>query len=249
MCWHTIKRACHLKIEPADTEQERCNSGSPGKGLGGEVIERAKEIASSLLILGVVVAASLGYARCNTSNGQIPPGIPLDLKREIGALNSSKPIDRENAAFRIGTMGEKAVPAIPFLIAMLGDVTLSETPPSDAVGTSPAREAAVALIKIGMASVEPLILALKHHDPRVRENAAWALGEIRDTRAVRPLIMALSDDDASVRVCVASALARITGHDFGEDPARWREWYDRCALRRCLGLILFLQALRSPKTR
>lgn len=45
--------------------------------------------------------------------------------------------------------------------------------------------------------------------PESREEAAEALGEIRDPRAVEPLIGALKDRDHEVRAEAADALARI----------------------------------------
>ena len=47
--------------------------------------------------------------------------------------------------------------------------------------------------------IEGLIKALKDKDSDVREEAAEALGEIGDDRAVEPLTKALKDEDSSVR--------------------------------------------------
>jgi HEAT repeat protein len=46
-------------------------------------------------------------------------------------------------------------------------------------------------------------------DPTVNYNAAWALGEIGDARAIRPLIGALTDRDALVRVSAIKALEKL----------------------------------------
>lgn len=43
------------------------------------------------------------------------------------------------------------------------------------------------LKKIGKSAVKSLILCLKDEDEDVRENAAWALGEIGDIKAIKPL--------------------------------------------------------------
>ena len=43
--------------------------------------------------------------------------------------------------------------------------------------------------------MEPLIAALKDENPGVRTEAAKALGEIGDARAVQPLIEALKAED------------------------------------------------------
>ncbi|HIH96356.1 MAG TPA: hypothetical protein HA348_02500 [Thermoplasmata archaeon] len=54
--------------------------------------------------------------------------------------------------------------------------------------------------------VEGLIEALRYSDWRVRRDAAKALGNIQDGRAVEPLIKALKDEKAEVRRNVATAL-------------------------------------------
>ena len=60
--------------------------------------------------------------------------------------------------------------------------------------------AAQSLAWIGEAAVGPLIEALGDEDWEVRRNAAWALGEMKEERAVEALIGALGDDRASVRI-------------------------------------------------
>ena len=57
--------------------------------------------------------------------------------------------------------------------------------------------------------MEPLAQALKDDDPRVRRQAAWALGVLGDSRATSGLIGALKDSDAGVRRQAAWALGVI----------------------------------------
>ena len=80
------------------------------------------------------------------------------------------------------------------------------------------KEAVIALKKVAdIRSLFPLIDALKYeewHDKyavmgSVRENAAEALGLLRDRRAVEPLINALNDSDEEVRWKAAWALGNI----------------------------------------
>jgi HEAT repeat protein len=68
------------------------------------------------------------------------------------------------------------------------------------------------LVKLGAVAVEPLIAALKdkdyEKDSHVRENAAKALGQIKDARAVELLIAALKDKDFEVSTGAADALGQ-----------------------------------------
>jgi HEAT repeat protein len=66
-------------------------------------------------------------------------------------------------------------------------------------------------IKIGEPAVEPLIAALKDKSDYIRENAANALGKIKDNRAVEPLIAVLNDRKGieTVQFEVVKALGAI----------------------------------------
>lgn len=66
------------------------------------------------------------------------------------------------------------------------------------------------LKEMGKDVVEPLIILLKDKSSiLMRAEAASALGEIKDSRAVEPLIAALKDGDEGVRWCAAFALGEI----------------------------------------
>ncbi len=103
--------------------------------------------------------------------------------------------------------------------------------------------------------VEPdagaLIDHLGHAEPRVRINAADALGRIRAAGAVRPLAARLHDDDAEVRRHAAYALGEIGSRDAADlligalsdaDPRVRRS--AACALGR-VGGPLAREALRT----
>lgn len=71
-------------------------------------------------------------------------------------------------------------------------------------------KASAALIKIGEPAVEPLILALKDINPKVRWFAVCDLGSIGDARAVEPLSNAITTDpDRDVRWHAVDALGEI----------------------------------------
>jgi hypothetical protein len=69
--------------------------------------------------------------------------------------------------------------------------------------------AAEALREMGEAAVEPLIKALRDRSSRIRANAAWVLGRLKDERSVEPLVKALKDGSAGVRAYAALALGKI----------------------------------------
>ncbi|MSR74727.1 MAG: hypothetical protein EXS14_04565 [Planctomycetes bacterium] len=56
-----------------------------------------------------------------------------------------------------------------------------------------AREASLVLSGLGNDSASRLIVGLAHNDWRVQSGCAWALGEMREARAVQPLRLAISD--------------------------------------------------------
>ena len=70
-------------------------------------------------------------------------------------------------------------------------------------------QAAGALIRLGEPSVKFLIEALKNRNRYAREQAALALGKIRDARAVEPLLQVLVDENGSGRGEAALALGEI----------------------------------------
>ena len=89
-----------------------------------------------------------------------------------------------------------------------------------------ATETKTSKVEITFHGGEPLIAALKDEDSRVRWRAANALGRLGDHRAVDPLIATLKDESSLVRRGAADALESITKQDFGEDQAKWQQWWD-----------------------
>jgi len=107
-------------------------------------------------------------------------GIPPEVRLEIEKLISKDPKIRGEGAKRLGQMGTRASAAVPYLVGILGDQEQYTTYQDEvAIWTiRPNVEAEYALRQIGDAAVNPLIAALKHKDPVVREKALSALKDI-----------------------------------------------------------------------
>ena len=74
-------------------------------------------------------------------------------------------------------------------------------------------------------AVVALISAMNDKESQVRLHVVTALGEIRTAQAVDALIAALGDKDPGVRQMAARKLQEITGQNFGQDAAQWRQWW------------------------
>jgi len=189
---------------------------------------RRIKIVLFLLVLAIVIDTGLGYAQPKIPKDKILSNIPPEVREQVEKLYSQSSAERTEAIEKLGGMGEKAAPAIPFLIAMLadaGDSTLlvgigasGEIFEWKLVAFSPStgkqdipigQKAAVALSKMGKAAVMPLTVALKDKDFVVRFNAVEALANIKDNRAVEPLIATLKDEYPPVRFNAAVALGNI----------------------------------------
>jgi|GEM_PF-1368506 len=72
-------------------------------------------------------------------------------------------------------------------------------------------------VDIGAPAVQPLCSVLWSADPKVRQQAAEALGKIGDARAVEPLVASLQDSEKEVRGAAALALGKI-GDPIAVDP-------------------------------
>ncbi len=109
-------------------------------------------------------------------------------------------------------------------------------------------------------AIVPLVNALRDVNPDVRGAAATALSFIRDPRAIpslysllkdenttvrekarnslrlhtelKQLIDGLSDQSATVRENASYVLWLLTGKDFGNDPEKWKQWYEKQGKKR-----------------
>ena len=143
----------------------------------------------------------------------------------VESIKDSYPEVRIKAIEALGTLKEKTA-VKPLIEALadaetrtsacwaLGEIKDAESivPLVELLGDSKPtalEHAIMALNKIGSPAVEALLVALKSENGQVRENAAWALGEIKDARAVEPLMHSLKEENMLVRVKAAEALGSI----------------------------------------
>ncbi len=152
------------------------------------------------------------------------------LRLLIERLSSADAAARAEAACKLGQTGAAATPAVGGLVALLPDALrigpvecgmspwlrrMLEAKPEEwrRFETSPGREAARALARIGRPALDPLLAALSAASPHARVHAAFAVGEMepRDGRAqaVGRLMLAVKDDDAGVREASVRALGNI----------------------------------------
>ncbi len=144
------------------------------------------------------------WTQSSTPKEQIPTELPTGVRAQIEALYAGTPAERMQGAYQLGEL--RAKEAIPFLIGLLQDHGPTHqkkmhawSPPDVYWGltlSSPGREAAKALVKIGAPSVEPLMEALKSKDGAMVTNAIWALGEMREPKAVEFLLGRISNTEA-----------------------------------------------------
>ncbi len=192
-----------------------------------------KKIFYPILVFCAFSMLAVAYAKPKIPINQIPSDLDQEVKKQIRRLYSWDYMKRYDACEKLGKMGEKSIPAIPFLIDELEDYSnwsiLNKRPPRYA-----AREA---LIRIGKPAVEALIYALKHKNWQVRREAVNALGDIKDPRVIQPLIGMLNDEEKFVRGAAAWSLSGLAGQNnsklkyyykdnYNGNKIKWQAWWD-----------------------
>jgi len=157
------------------------------------------------------ILTGLTYAQTRNTFENLPDNVPSEVRQYIKKLSSKDPIERGEAAQELASKGKLASSAAPFLIHLLGDThhILWQKDNKIVASSSVDKEALKALSSIGKPAVDLLIVALNDKNADIRKNAAEALGEIKDTRAINPLIASLGDEDTNVRKNAAEALGKI----------------------------------------
>jgi HEAT repeat protein len=179
-------------------------------------------------LAALCLSAAGARAQVEVREAQLPAGLSADVRQQVLALASKDAARRAQAACALGEAGTEAVPAIPYLVALMGDGTplapsalcKNAEPFEDEAWQpdfeqvyepSPGEAATQALVALGAPAIEPLLDALKAPQWRTRKNAAWALGHRGDERATPLLADALKDEAWQVRCEAAYALSQRGG--------------------------------------
>ena len=160
----------------------------------------------------------------------LPSNTPAEVSQAIKRLYSPLPGQRIAAIIQLGALGEKAAPAVPFLLALWDDAEPATMKTTIAGGITlesteyPRWQAVKAFGRIGKPAVAPLVAALVNENEMIRRIAAQGLGAIKDPRAIEPLIVAAQNtgnDGSDAR----ESLHKITGQDL-KSPTEWMKWWD-----------------------
>ncbi|MFC1521492.1 HEAT repeat domain-containing protein [Elusimicrobiota bacterium] len=118
------------------------------------------------------------------------------LEALINALESNKIRTRRTAVYALGEI--KDPQTIPYLVNRLEDTDWTTMAWSS-----------LALAKFGKQALDPLLAALNSRKASMRLGAAYALGELRDRRAIPALKKKLRDPDSDVRKTAKLALEKL----------------------------------------
>lgn len=152
---------------------------------------------------------SIASAGPSLPKESVPTDIPANIREQILRLYSKDAVERANAAMALGKMGNKALPAVPYLKGMFNDRAnlMWSTDGGSSYSTDPGE---IAVYAYGMIKgADELITMLKSKMINLRGAAAAALGWMKYAGAVVPLSAVLKDQDTSVGWRAANALGEI----------------------------------------
>jgi hypothetical protein len=148
------------------------------------------------LLLSVLVALGCSAGEQEGDVGKPGGHFSFGAAKYLYEIKSRNPMVKKNAIYYLGEKGEAK--AVPLLIGLLGP----DEPKNIRLS------AIIALGKIGKAaSADALIQLLKADDNDLRREAIWALGQIKDPKAIPRLAGLL--DDANVRLTAIWAMGNI----------------------------------------
>lgn len=167
---------------------------------------RKLAVVLSLLALPVALPTD---AQSNARSGECCADARLD--QILSDLYSKDARTRGLAAQECGKLGPAAAPAIPRLLELLDDNRVFQWGITDEIdhpwlSSTPGRQAAYALARIGEPAVEGLIRTARGRNALGRLGTVVALGIIDDPRGLDVMLAAMKDRNAKVREAAAAAL-------------------------------------------
>ncbi|MFH0878771.1 MAG: HEAT repeat domain-containing protein [Lentisphaerota bacterium] len=221
-----IVRMGSVAVEPLVSAMESLDSRIREKATF--ILKRIQEplaIESLLAGLGDESAESRVHASWELRNVLRVKKDPGVIDPLIASLNDENTDVRSNAAEALGELKDpRAVEPLTQLLRdpslsraaawALGEIKDSRAVPSliQSLGSENQgirENAASALSHIGAVAVEPMMASLKTGSAEARQSGAWALGEIKDHRAMPLLMELLKDEDMLVRAKALEALGSI----------------------------------------
>jgi HEAT repeat protein len=168
-----------------------------------------------------ILGSSGIYVRYESQDALIKIGMPSVEPLGNALLKHPRPGVRENAALVLGKM--KEIQSMGALIEALKTDKESNVRmwSADALGKLSEKWSVDALGN----AVQALIGALKDSDVNVVQKVAYALGKMRATGAVPALIETLQTCGKNSSADLA--LFMITDQRLGDDPQKWREWWEK----------------------
>lgn len=210
------------------------------------------EVASALAHIGAPALEPLLAALKEDQGGMAAVALgkmgEAALMPLLTALRDNDQQMRKNAAFALGYIGDtQAVePLLGTLRDCFADVRLEAAKALQKLGWKPEGDELGAVywvakqdwdecIKMGVVAVEPLITALRNSAKEERKRAIYALGEIRDTRAVEPLCAVLKEltPDVDLREAAGRALDKL-GWKPSADEIGAAYWITRKDWQQCV---------------
>jgi HEAT repeat protein len=163
-----------------------------------------------IAITGVLSSGTAVAADVELTKADIPSDLRPELNRLIEDTFSSSCLVRAWAAEKIGEAGQRALPAIPFLIRLLDDDRSdgSILAPGDpaALEHTVGAVAARSLAALGKPALEACIATIKTSPIRRQHAAICCLRRFNDPQALDALLALLEDQDSRIRETAVIAL-------------------------------------------
>ena len=139
---------------------------------------------------------TVAHAQTKVPKDKIPAGLSAEIRQEIERLYL-KTTDVVHAADALGAMGERAAPAIPFLMGLFddgGSLECVQEGGQQFCGFGlELNAAAAALARIGAPALPPLLRALRMGDEEAASGAIKALARMKGPRSIDTLIQLAKD--------------------------------------------------------